>query len=529
MLALPFVVGGLSVLSASLIVLAEMSADLASHAHGTILLVLLLLFALALASYPLVLRECARSLDEDLLDRLRDEKRVIEAENASKIRYLANVSHELRSPLNAIYGYAQLIERGTQVSPQEAAGVIRRSAEHLTGLVEGLLDFSQLEAGMLRVKQDVVDPAAFLDQIVSMMRPAATAKGLDFRYAPAANLPGFVRIDQNRLRQVLINLLSNAIKFTAQGWVGLSVRYSGSVAVFEVRDSGPGIRPEDHERIFDPFEHGEAQAVAERAGIGLGLPIASAITEILGGKLDLESTPGEGSCFRIRLYMGAVPGMVPKVAQVPRMAGYEGPERRVLAVDDDAAQLSFVEGLLRSLGFAVTACTSGEAALAEAERQTFDLAVLDLRMPGLSGWETARRLRALLGPELRVIILSANVAEFHKPETDDPAHDLFLIKPVRLSRLTEAIGGLLGLTWKMDLPAEVLPPPAAVAGRGGDAARHHIERLRELLRTGHVRAIEREIGQLAEAAPECGALVADLQAGLHRFDLAAMLRRLEAA
>lgn len=528
-LAFPFVVGGLSILSAALIVLAEMSADMASHAHGTILLALLLLFALALASYPLVLRECARSLDEDLLDRLRDEKRVIEAENASKIRYLANVSHELRSPLNAIYGYAQLIERGAQVSPQEAAGVIRRSAEHLTGLVEGLLDFSQLEAGVLRVKQDTVDPAAFLDQIVSMMRPAATSKGLEFRYAPAANLPGFVRIDQNRLRQVLINVLSNAIKFTAQGWVGLSVRYSGSVAVFEVRDSGPGIRAEDQERIFDPFEHGEAQAVAERAGIGLGLPIASAITEILGGKLELESAPGQGSCFRIRLYMGAVPGMVPRVAQVPRMAGYEGPERRVLVVDDDAAQLSFVEGLLHSLGFAVTACTSGEAALAEAERHAFDLAVLDLRMPGLSGWETARRLRGMLGAELRVIILSANVAEFHKPETDDPTHDLFLMKPVRLSRLTEAIGGLLGLTWKVDLPADVPPLPAAIAGRGGDTARHHIERLRELLRTGHVRAIEREIGQLAEAAPECGALVADLQAGLHRFDLAAMLRRLETA
>lgn len=529
-LALPFAVGGLSVVSAVLIVLAELSADMASHAHGTILLALLVLFALSLASYPLVLRECARSLDEDLLDRLRDEKKVIEAENASKVRYLANVSHELRSPLNAIYGYAQLIERGAQISPQEAAGVIRRSAEHLTGLVEGLLDFSQLEAGVLRVKQDVVDPAAFLDQVVSMMRPAAIAKGLEFRFAPAANLPAFVRIDQNRLRQVLINLLSNAIKFTASGWVGLSVRYSGSVAVFEVRDSGPGIRAEDRERIFDPFELGEAQAVAERAGIGLGLPIASAIVGILGGDLELDSEPGEGSCFRIRLYMGAVPGMVPKVAQVPRMAGYEGPERRVLAVDDDPAQLSFVEGLLHSLGFAVTACTSGEAALEAAASDRFDLAILDLRMPGLSGWETAQRLRATLGPDLRVIILSANVAEFHKPETDEPVHDLFLMKPVRLSRLTEAIGGLLGLTWKVDLPADLPePPPSGPGQTDSERGRHHIERLRELLHTGHVRAIEREISQLAEAAPDRAALVADLQAGLHRFDLAAMLRRLEAA
>ena len=530
LLAIPFVVGGLSVLSAALIILAEMSVDMASHAHGTILLALVAVFALSLVSYPLVLRECARSLDEDLLDRLRDEKRVIEAENASKVRYLANVSHELRSPLNAIYGYAQLIERGAQVSPQEAAGVIRRSAEHLTGLVEGLLDFSQLEAGVLRVKQDVVDPAAFLDQIVSMMRPAALAKGLEFRFSPAANLPGFVRIDQNRLRQVLINLLSNAIKFTAEGWVELAVRYSGSVAVFEVRDSGPGIRAEDRERIFDPFEMGEAKAVAERAGIGLGLPIANAIVGILGGQLDLDSVPGEGSCFRIRLYMGAVPGMVPMVAQAPRVAGYEGPQRRVLAVDDDPAQLAFVEGLLRSLGLGVTACTSGEAALEAASVTRFDLAILDLRMPGMSGWETARQLRAMLGGELRVIILSANVAEFHRPETDDPAHDLFLVKPVDLARLTEAIGGLLGLTWKVDLPADAAEPAASPAEPGeSEPVRQHIARLRDLLRTGHVRAIEREIEHLAETAPECAPLVADLQAGLHRFDLAAMLRRLEAA
>lgn len=532
MLAMPFIVCGISALSGALIVMGELSHDLEREMHGTTLVVLLALFATSLASYPLVFRECARSLDEDLLGRLRDEKSVIEAENASKVRYLANVSHELRSPLNAIYGYAQLIERGAHVSPQEAAGVIRRSAEHLTGLVEGLLDFSQLEAGVLRVKQDIVSPDDFLDQIVSMMRPAAMAKGLEFRIDKPARLPPFVRMDQNRLRQVLINLISNAIKFTPSGSVSLVVRYSGPIAVFEVHDSGPGIRPEDQERIFNPFEHGEAQPVAERAGIGLGLPIASAIVGILGGNLELESTPGEGSCFRITLYMGAVAGMLPKSGQGQKIAGYEGPLRSVLVVDDDPAQLSFVEGLLTSLGFEVVALECGEAALEQAQDRTFDLAILDLRMPGLSGWDTAHQLRERLGADLRIIILSANVAEFHKPETADPSHDMFLVKPVRLTRLTEAISGLLGLTWKLDLPAQLpAPEPGEKPGNGDndDAARRHVERLRELLRTGHVRAIEQELGLLAQAAPGADALVADLQAGLHRFDLAAMMRRLEAA
>src|SRR5688572_11373871 len=217
-----------------------------------------------------------------LSDRLESASRAKEAAeiaNLAKARYLANVSHEIRSPLNAIYGYAQLIEQKADVRPHDAARVIRRCAEHMTSLVESLLDISRLENGLLRVRSEIVRLPDFLEQIVWMMRPAAEAKGLAFVHEPPARLPEFVRTDPSRLRQALINLIGNAIKFTDAGSVTLRIAYRGQVATLEIEDTGPGIAPEDQQRIFDPYEQAGGHA---RSGVGLGLPITKAIIEILG-------------------------------------------------------------------------------------------------------------------------------------------------------------------------------------------------------------------------------------------------------
>ena len=473
-----------------------------------------------------------------------------ETANIAKSRYLANVSHEIRSPLNAIYGYAQLVERNEGgVDPQEAARVIRRCAEHLTSLVEGLLDVSQVEHGVLRVRTEDVRLPAFLEQIVSMMRPAAAAKGIAFVYEAPARLPEVVRFDQSRFRQVLLNLLSNAIKFTDHGEVTFAVRYAGQIATFEVRDTGPGIHPDELERIFEPFERGDDAGKLARPGAGLGLSISRAIVEILGGNLEVESTPGKGTCFRVTLMAGEVVGKLDRAVQPRRLTGYEGPRRSVLVVDDEADQRLFLERLLGGLGFAVTACPNGESAAALAGTQAFDLAILDISMPGISGWEVAARLRAAQGRAIRILMLSANTQEFHKPEHDTPAHDHFLTKPVEFSALTDVIGGLLGLVWRMEplgggaarpAPggdgAAVLPSataegaaPAAPEPRLTGPAAEHVERLRELLRIGYVRGIEAEIRALAEHGEDARELAARLFDRLDRFDLAGMKKELEGA
>lgn len=470
-----------------------------------------------------------------------------ETANIAKSRYLANVSHEIRSPLNAIYGYAQLVERNEGgVDPQEAARVIRRCAEHLTSLVEGLLDVSQVEHGVLRVRTEDVRLPAFLEQIVSMMRPAAAAKGIAFVYESPPRLPEVVRFDQSRFRQVLLNLLSNAIKFTDHGEVTFAVRYAGQIATFEVRDTGPGIHPDELERIFEPFERGDDAGKLARPGAGLGLSISRAIVEILGGNLEVESTPGKGTCFRVTLMAGEVVGKLDRAVQPRRLTGYEGPRRSVLVVDDEADQRLFLERLLGGLGFTVTACPNGESAAALAGTQTFDLAILDISMPGISGWEVAARLRAAQGRAIRILMLSANTQEFHKPEHDTPAHDHFLTKPVEFNALTDVIGGLLGLVWRMEpLGGAPARPPADADGAGAlpsapDAgaapeprltglAAEHVERLRELLRIGYVRGIEAEIRALAEHGEDARELAARLFDRLDRFDLAGMKKELEGA
>jgi len=479
---------------------------------------------------------------EVALSSMQRERDAAEAANAAKSRYLANVSHEIRSPLNAIYGYAQLLERGSAIDTVEAARVIRRSAEHLTDLVEGLLDISLVENGIMRVSTDTVRLPSFIDQVGRMFRPAAEAKGLAFRTEITGRLPDYVRTDQKRLRQALINLISNAIKYTQVGEVVLTVRYAAQIATFEVRDTGPGIAPESQEAIFAPFDRGVEGARA--GGIGLGLPITRAIIQILGGELELDSVPGQGSCFRVRVMLGQVvghrngPGDGPGdgVGTARRVAtGYAGPRRSILAADDDPRQLAFVRQVLGDLGFDVVAAADGETALAMARARRFDLALLDIAMPGWSGWETAAALRKLGGNDMRIVMLSANAHERHgqAEPTDDAAHDRFLVKPVDIDTLAETIGDLLGLTWTF---ASAAAPEATPVDAGAvqqfdlpDAAMVHLDRLRERVRIGHVRGIEAEIRAIEAIAGKDCALVPKLYDCLDRFDLSGLARMLEKA
>ncbi|NML93252.1 hybrid sensor histidine kinase/response regulator [Novosphingobium olei] len=451
---------------------------------------------------------------------------VAEAASAAKSRYLANVSHEIRSPLNAIYGYAQLIERGSGVDAAEAAKVIRRSAEHLTDLVEGLLDISLVENGVTRVASDVVRLPAFIDQLARMFAPSAEAKGLVFEVDLPLRLPEFVRTDQKRLRQVLINLVSNAIKFTDTGTVTLRVRRSGETTRFEVEDTGPGIAPEDRERVFAPFERGEGEE-GRSSGFGLGLPITRAIVQILGGDIAVTDGASGGACFRVSLMLNEVRVEGTDKPDLGRIVGYAGARRQVLAVDDDIRQLSFVRQALEDVDFDVSIAPDGETAIALCDAQAFDLVLLDVQMGGQSGWETASHLRSVHGRSLKIVMLSANAHERHGPAADDEElpHDLFLLKPVEIGQLIDAIGRQLGLQWVRE--GGTPRPMFGKCEELPEAALAHVAKLRELVRIGHVRGIEAEIRALEKAAPECGTLAATLYACLDRFDLAALARKLE--
>ncbi len=442
------------------------------------------------------------------------------AANEAKTRFLASVSHEIRSPLNAIYGYAQLLERGERQDGMQAGKVIRRSAEHLSNLVEGLLDIAQVESGSLKLARDTIRFPAFLEQIGAMFAPQAAMKGLTLALDLPPGLPEFVRADPKRLRQVLINLLSNAVKFTDHGEVRLKVHYRNELATFEVSDSGIGIAPADIARILLPFERGGGASV-ERAGVGLGLAITQALVHIMGGELRVESTPGEGSRFVVRLMLSQ-PLSPPRdqVAGTGAQA-YLGRERRVLLIDDDAAHREALRGLLGARGFAVLTAADGAAGLLLAGEAQPDLVLLDVAMPGASGWEIAASLRQRHGPALAIIMLSGEAPDSAPaPAGDHPAHDAFVSKPFEFAALLDLITARLGLEWPQSaapaLPAITLP--ALVAAN----ARPHLEEIARLVRIGHVRAIEAEIDALAAVGPEAAALAHRMRLTLDAFDLKAL-------
>ncbi|RVT40740.1 ATP-binding protein [Sphingobium algorifonticola] len=453
---------------------------------------------------------------------LQTAKDVAEAANAAKSRYLVSVSHEIRSPLNSIYGYAQLMERGNDVAPIEASKVIRRSAEHLTNLVEGLLDISQVESGILRISNDTVRLRSFLDQIANMFRPQAQSKGITFTYERPDTLPEFVRTDQKRLRQILINVLSNAIKFTHAGDVRFTVSYRSQMATITIADSGVGIAREDMDRIFEPFERGNNPHANSQQGIGLGLSITHALVRIMGGEITVESTPGIGTTFTIRLMLGEVAGTVGDTAAVDAITGYEGPTRSILLIDDDPAQIAVLTSLLTPLGFAVDSALDGDSGLALAATTMPDLVLLDISMPGKSGWEVARILRQRHDRALRIVMVSADAHEFKRGGDGAAAHDMFLMKPVELTALLDTVAMQLDLRWIGDAQS---PPETAVDAYSATlpdlppAAMPYLARIAHHVRIGHVRGIEGEIRALEAAVPEAHRLASHLLACLDRFDL----------
>jgi len=461
------------------------------------------------------------------------ENETAEAANLAKTRYLANVSHEIRSPLNAIYGYAQLVEQEADVRPQDAARIIRRCAEHMISLVESLLDISQLENGMLRVRSEIVCLSDFIEQVVLMMRPAAQARGLEFVLELPPRMPEYVRTDQSRLRQALINLIGNAIKFTDAGKVTLRFAYRSQIGIFEIEDTGPGIAQENQQRIFDPYEQVARTDRHLFPGVGLGLPITKAIIEILGGNLELRSEPDQGACFRVTLMLPEPGNAQAQESIRRRITGYEGPRRSILLVDDDADQRGFLESFLAGCGLEVVSLGDGESAVALCATRDFDLAVLDISLPGMSGWDIATTLRERIrlngAPDMMIVMASANAQEFHRPEYNRPMHDHFFVKPYRLNEMAEVIAALLGFSWNFEATGSAGEAAEPRAGGLPAKARPHVERLLERIQIGHVRGIEAEIAMLGNAAPDHGRLVTALYAALDEFDLAGMVTLLENA
>lgn len=474
------------------------------------------LIIMGLAAWAIVLAHESRRLAEEESERrmallveeieaheqtdaaLQKAKEAAESANIAKTRFIAGLSHEVRTPLNSINGYAQLLERGGLRQPEDAVRVIRRSAEHITRLVDGLMDISKIETGTVQISRDVVDLPAFLAQLADMFGPQAAAKDVGFEYRPDPTLPRFVLTDEKRFGQILMNLLSNAVKYTERGQVRFSVRRRGETAEFEVTDTGIGIAAEDQERIFLPFDRGNLPSRMDVIpGTGLGLTITRLLTHVLGGELTLESQPGRGSSFKVRMLLSEVRAPVPTRA-AHRVLGYKGVRRTILLCDDDAQHLAMMRQLLEPLGFELIFASNGAECLDLAPRHQPDLLILDISMPGLNGWQVAQALRDGGMADLLILLLSAEVHDLaERGRGAEQPHDDFLVKPVDIAELLERLELLLDLEWQREEPTgaadEQAAAPALTAGS--------ITSLLNLARIGHARGIELLLRDLRAAYP----------------------------
>ncbi|WP_432574608.1 response regulator [Kineococcus sp. SYSU DK005] len=434
--------------------------------------------------------------------------KAVEADRA-KSAFLATMSHEVRTPMNAVIGMTDLLlDTPLDGQQRELAETVRDSGEALLVVIDEVLDYSQLQAGSLRLLDEPVEVRACVEGAAAVVRHEAGAKGLELVVDVGAEVPAVVRGDGARLHQVLVHLLQNAVVSTSRGEVALTVAAEPAGADggegplrFAVRDTGAGVAAEDLEGLFTSFAPLDPYAPRAHRGVGLALAICSGLAEAMGGALAVRSAPGIGSTFTLRVALPATAGVPGAVRGVPPLTAADLAGRDVLVVDDNATNRRVLQLQLEGWGAACTsAASAGEALALVAAGRAFDAALLDMHMPGTDGEQLANALRALpAGRALPLVLLTSG--HRHPSAAAGGVVDATLSKPVRTGLLESTLRDLLGGrppvagtaagTVPAVAPAPTAPTaPLAPPAPGGVPAR----RLRVLLAEDN--AVNQKVAQL---------------------------------
>ena len=381
-------------------------------------------------------------------------KEKAEVANLAKSSFIANMSHELRSPLNAILGFTQIMTR-SQTLPQEhqeSVSIINRSGEHLLTLINNVLDLSKIEAGRITFNEKNFDLHRLLDDIHDMFQLKAADKGLQLLLEPADNLPRYICTDEVKLRQILINLINNALKFTEQG--GISVR-SKSIAsakiAFEVEDTGPGIAPEDLDKLFEAFCQTESGKQSQE-GTGLGLSISRKFVQLMGGEMRVSSELGQGTIFSFEINVREVEATEVESQQVHkrRIIALEAdqPRYRLLIVDDKPINRQLLVKLLNPLGFELLEASNGKEAIEIWQQWQPQLIWMDMRMPVMDGFEATQTIKATTaGQATAIIAVTASVLEEERAVVLSAGCNDFLRKPFREEAIFQMMEKHLGVRY----------------------------------------------------------------------------------
>jgi signal transduction histidine kinase/ActR/RegA family two-component response regulator len=327
-------------------------------------------------------------------------KVVAESANHAKSEFLANMSHEIRTPMNGVIGMTQLLTM-THLTEEQHGYVeaLSLSGDNLLSLINNILDLSKIESGKIQIIEEKFNLNTCINDVVTMQKSAIFHKGLDLRMNLASDIPSVLLGDQLRIKQIIHNLLGNAVKFTAQGSITIATQLleRNDTAVFvaiKVSDTGIGISADSLEKIFVPFAQEDGSTTRRFGGTGLGLSISKRLANFMKGNIAVESTPGIGSCFRVNLPFAYVQEAGTAVATRQKVKfSWDGPSLRILFAEDDAINITFGTSLLKKLGHQVVVAKNGRDCLTALEDGMFDLVLMDIQMPVMTGDEVLREIR----------------------------------------------------------------------------------------------------------------------------------------
>ncbi len=386
--------------------------------------------------------ELAKRLEER--ERLMAERDSAEAASRAKSEFLAMMSHELRTPMNGVIATTGLLARTRLGNDQRLyLDTIQRSAQSLLTIIDDVLDWAKLEEGRLAVDPIDCAPARIADNVVSLLRPAADEKALHLDLDIAERMPEFLRLDPARWRQILLNLLGNAIKFTKTGRVRVALDAApgandGVVLRLIVEDSGIGIAAEALPRLFERFAQADGSISRRYGGTGLGLAIVKRLLDLMDGTIEVDSRPGEGSRFVVRLPVAI--GARPKTNTPPRILAAMQP-LRLLVAEDNAVNRMVAEHLLRELGHAVEFAEDGAQAVTMARDGDYDAILMDIQMPGTDGIQATREIRALEGPrgQVKIVAVTANAMAGDREKYLAAGMNGYVSKPIDAHALATAL------------------------------------------------------------------------------------------
>ena len=462
---------------------------------------------------------------------LTQAREAAEGANRAKSLFLANMSHEIRTPMNAILGYAQILQRKSTLAPDDRRAVetIHRSGDHLLTLINDVLDISRIEAGRLELHPSDFDLQSLLQGLDVMFRLRCEQKRLSWQVKKpqAERLP--VHGDQAKLMQVLVNLLGNAVKFTDEGGVTLKITALPEDHYrFEVTDTGPGISQEAQKAIFEPFA--QAEEGVRKGGTGLGLSISQKVLELMGGQLELDSTPRQGSRFFFTVHLPPAADQVTAAgtdrwAQVKHLK--EGHQVSALLADDIPENREVLSGLLSDIGVTITLAEDGREAVEKVRANAFHIAFLDIRMPVMGGLEATRLIRQEQGEKApRIVAISASALDHERKQYLEEGFDDFIPKPFRAEQVYACIAELLSVEYEYAQPAipvETSPLNLRVISLPEGL----IQRLRQAAENFSVTELEKALDEIAALDPEASRLAAHLRGLSRDFKMEEILSLLE--